>query len=125
MGAVASPASDPDLLLDGCTVRLLAGGPVLLSDATHYCSTRVTGVSIDATTGDLRIEHDPVSQVVSATAAIDETLALRGVICGPSAGLDLTLVTFYSTVTHTRVRADSAAVVGNTSNIFMTWLSVP
>lgn len=112
------------LLLDGCVVRLPASGPVVLDDANHAASPRVTGVTVSAG-GDLVIAHDAIAQVVTCTVAIDETLASRGVIAGASAGLTSTVIRFYSTVTHAVVRADSAAVVGSSSNIFVTWLSVP
>lgn len=125
MGTISSPPGDPDQLLDGCTVRLLSTGPELLADATHHCSSRVTGVSVDPATGYLKITHGAVSKIVTCTPVIDETLAARGIICGASAGLDVTFITFYSTVTHAGVRADSPAVTGDKSNIFVTWLSVP
>lgn len=112
------------LLIDGCVIRLLSTGPAVLDDANHACSPRVTAVSVSAG-GDLVVTHDPIAQVVACTVAIDETLAGRGVIAGASAGLTSTVIRFYSTVSHAVVRADSAAVTGSSSNIFITWLSVP
>lgn len=127
-GVLATPGpavSEPSgLLVDGCIVRLLAAGPQILDDAVHECSDRVSGVSL-AANGDLVIAHGAVAEVVACTVAIDETLASRGVIAGASAGLSSTIVRFYDTGTGASVRADSTAVVGSTSNIFVTWLSVP
>jgi hypothetical protein len=106
----------------GAIIRLLSTGPVVLNDVNHVASPHITGVSIDAN-GNLVITHDPVNKVQSAAITIDETLAGRGIICGASVGLSSTIVTFYSTVTHAHVRADSSAVTGTSSNIFATWIS--
>jgi hypothetical protein len=124
MGSVTSPAGGPDLLLDGCIVRLLPAGPMLLDDANHHCSPRVTGVSV-AANGDLHIAHDAVTQVVTCTVSIDETLTAKGIIAGASAGLTVTVVRFKDTDVHAVVAADSGNVTGSAANIFVTWLSVP
>jgi hypothetical protein len=107
----------------GGIIRLLSTGPVILNDANHAASPRITGVSVDAASGNLIITHDPVLKVISGVITIDETLAGRGIIAGASVGLSQTIVVFYSTVTHSHVRADSAAVTGSSSNIFASWMS--
>lgn len=123
-GIAITPVDGPDLLLDGCIIRFSSTTPTILETATHHCSERVTSVTIDVN-NDLRINHDAIAKVVSVTVAIDETLAARGIIAGASGGLDNTTVTFFNTITHLKVRPDSASVVGSNSNIFVTWLSVP
>jgi hypothetical protein len=122
-GAVMSPDGGPDLLVDGCIVRLLSTGPVILDDANHHCSPRVTGVSVVG--NDLHIAHDPVTEIVSASVSIDETLTQRGVIAGASAGFSVTVVRFFDTDVPGVVAADSGNVTGSTSNVFVTWMSVP
>lgn len=122
-GMVIAPDGSPDLLLDGCVIRFMSATPTIATGA-HHCSERVTSVFIDGN-GDLRINTDPITNVVAATAAIDETLSARGIIAGASVALDNTTVTFYNTATHTKVRPDSASVIGSNSNIFMMWVSVP
>jgi hypothetical protein len=122
-GTVVAP-DGTDLMVDGCIVRLLSTGPVVLDDASHHCSPRVTGVSVVG--NDLHIAHDPVTEIVSASVSIDETLTQRGVIAGASAGFSVTVVRFFDTDNNGDVvAADSGNVTGSTSNIFVTWMSVP
>lgn len=121
--AVNAPAGSPDLLLDGCVIRFQSAVPTIATGA-HHCSERVTSVFIDSN-GDLRINTTPITNVVAATAAIDETLSARGIIAGASVALDNTTVTFYSTVTNRKVRPDSSEVVGSNANVFVMWLDVP
>lgn len=77
----------------GGVVRLLAAGPDILSDGPHV-ARGLQSTYIDAS-GYLVVEHDGAEPVGTAIIQIDETLAARGVICGPSVGGSSTRIRFY------------------------------
>ncbi|HEX5542396.1 MAG TPA: hypothetical protein VFX60_12695 [Micromonospora sp.] len=125
VGATAAdPPPAPAYMVDGCIVRFPTAVPEILTTGGHVCSPRVTGVSV-AANGDLLIHTLPVAGIVSATVEEDETLVMRGISAGPSVGFDVTVVRFYSNPLGRVVRADGTEVRGASSNVFVTWVSVP
>lgn len=122
LGLVVSPSDGPDLMAEGCVVRLLSTGPVLLNDANHHCSPRFTSATVDAQ-GQLIISYPEVSQVVTCVVEEDETLVDRNVMAGASVGKTYTVVKFATA--GTVVSALSSTVTGSSSNIFLLCLSVP
>lgn len=114
-GVVLSPDGDPDVRYDGCVIRLLSTGPILLNDDNHHCSSTVTGVSVNGS-GYLVITYEPMTEVMGCSAEEDETLTDRGVQAGASVGLSRSTVRF--TVAGVHVAANSATVTGANSNIF-------
>lgn len=112
-----------DVSVSGGAIRLLHTGPVVLDGPSHHAAG-ITSVEINSS-GDLEIRHDPGGVIISITAAIDETLALRGILAGASGGAGRTVVRLYSTKTGGHVRADGPEATGWASNLWMTWLARP
>ena len=110
-----------DVKISGCVIRLYTSGPEVHSNAAHSC-LGVTSVGVNSA-GDLRIVHLPGGPIIACIAAIDETLAVRGIITGCSGGSGVTVVRFYDVDSHKRVGVQSTAVASSASNVWMTWIS--
>lgn len=116
----AAQTTTAEVRVTGCVVRLYDTGPEIHQDAWHDC-TGADAVSINAS-GDLLIESSHSTPVISVTAALDETLARRGVLAGATQGVATTIVRFFDTGTGLAVDADDPAVTGAWSNVWMTWV---
>lgn len=118
--SVVPVAAAPASVVDACTVRLPASGPVLLTDTYHVCSTQFTGVHVDAATGVLVVESAvPAGRIMACIAGSDETLAKRGVIAGASVGPGLNPINIDFSKNGTPVRADSVHVTGSSANVWL------
>ena len=117
-------ANDAAPAVTGCVIRFTPGGPVIHVNATHAC-TGAESVTVDPD-GALRIDQSGHGgRIASVTVAVDETLAGRGVSCGASGGVGITVVRCFNAATGTLIRADSPQLVGPTSNLWLTWVRIP
>lgn len=116
--AQQQPTTGP--IVTGCVIRLYPTGPEIHDDAWHDC-TGADEVTLDAD-GDLRILSSHSTAVISVTAAVDESLARRGILAGASGGVSWTEVRLYDVDTGQAVRADSAAATCTYCNLWMTWV---
>jgi hypothetical protein len=97
---------------------------VIHANATHAC-TGATSVTV-TDNGSLRIDQTGGGgQIVSVTVAVDETLAGRGVSCGASGGVGITLVRCFDSTSGELIPADSSRLVGALSNLWLTWVRIP
>ncbi len=120
-GGTASEATDTAnaASVTGCAIRFTENGPAIHENATHSC----TGAEpVRVVNGDLEIKQKRGGPIVSVTVEEDETLSTRGIIGGPSGGTGTTIVRFFATRSNVPVDADSPALQGATSNIWLTWV---
>lgn len=101
---------------DGCAIRLLSTGPVLLRDSAHHCSDDFTDVFVDSN-GDLDLTYHVQGKIVTVLVNPDETLAKRDVEVGASVGLEHMIIAFGRDQVHHS--ALSAVVTGSSSNIWI------
>lgn len=121
---IAPETPGSGLIFATAIVRLYAGGPVIHENSAHAQLGELSARANDA--GNLEITRTGASGAIAYLAAtIDESLAGRGIIAGASGGLAKTVVILYDTDTGRRVRCDSPAVVGPTSNLWMLWIVYP
>ncbi|WP_298328565.1 hypothetical protein [Haloactinopolyspora sp.] len=104
----------------GCAIRFTSSGPEIHENASHRC-TGASSVRVQAD-GDLEIRQTSGAPIVSVTVEEDETLSTRGIVAGPSGGTGTTIVRFFATRSKQAVRADSPALQGAQSNIWVTWV---
>lgn len=117
-------ALEPSTEVTGCVIRFTPSGPAIHVNSTHAC-TGATSVSVDDD-GALRIDQaDGPGRIASVTVAVDETLAGRGISCGASGGVGITIVRCFDAATGEYVRADSPRLVGSRSNLWLTWVRIP
>lgn len=103
----------------GCVIRFTNYGPRIYENSTHVCSgAQSTHVQ---TNGNLYIHQTIGSPIVTMSCNVDEALAVRGIICGPSGGSGITVVRFYDAHNHQKIRADSGRLTCSTCNIWMSW----
>lgn len=119
----AAQTTTAEAIVTGCVIRLYDTGPEIHEDAWHDC-TGADQVSINAS-GDLLIESSHSTPVISVTAALDETLARRGILAGATQGVSTTVVKFFDTQSGQAVDADDPAVTGQWANVWMTWVHAP
>lgn len=120
---VDPPAPAPTPIVTGCVIRLYDTGPEIHDDAWHDCTGADT-VGLDAQ-GDLYITSSHATPVVSVTAAVDESLARRGILAGASGGVGWTEIRLYDADSGQAVAADSSAVTCSYCNIWVTWVHAP
>lgn len=111
-------------IVRACIIRFPDAGPVLLDDAGHTPIGVFGAVSID-TAGWLVIDTEDVREIGATVVQPDETLAARGVQCGPRTGAFSTSIRFTRNGVPLDLNnpADWAHVKGNLSNIYVLWIS--
>ncbi|MGQ0837414.1 hypothetical protein [Actinokineospora sp.] len=114
----SQPAPSAVTTVTGCAIRFTADGPQIHENSTHAC-TGAKSVQVLAN-GDLEITQTRYAPIVSMTVEEDETLSTRGILAGPSGGAGRTVVRFFATRSEVPVRADSPALQGELSNIWVT-----
>lgn len=113
-------APDASTVVTGCAIRFTTDGPRIHANPTHVCNG-ASSVRV-LVNGDLEITQTKGGPIVSVTVEEDETLSTRGIVAGPSGGGGRTVVRFYATRSQVPVRADSPALQGSLSNIWVTWV---
>lgn len=121
--------------LGGCPIRLDAGtvagggsfssgGPYIIADGPHV-AVGVVSVEVNSA-GNLLITTDgSFSPICIAHVTPDETLAGRGISCGPSVGTTTTVVSFSKADVQLDLttQTDWDKVAGSSSNIWVSWAS--
>jgi len=101
-----------------------SGGPSIIADGPHV-AVGVVSVEVNSA-GNLLITTDgSFNPICIAHVTPDETLAARGISCGPSVGTTTTVVSFSKADVQLNltVQADWDAVAGSSSNIWVSWAS--
>jgi hypothetical protein len=117
----------------GCAIRLedgtvsgggafASGGPVIIADGPHV-AVGVVSVAVNGS-GNLVITTDgSFNPICIAHVTPDETLAARGISCGPSVGTVTTVVSFSKADVQLDLTTQLGwdAVSGSSSNIWVSW----
>jgi len=99
-----------------------SGGPSVIADGPHV-AVGIVDVSVNAS-GNLVITTDgSFNPICRVWVTPDETLAARGVSCGPSVGTTTTIVSFSKAdvALDLTTQAGWDAVAGSSSNIWVGW----
>lgn len=124
---ISGPVSGGKSEVSGCVIRFSDANamPSIYANSTHQCAG-VESVTVDAS-GALAIYQPPTKNpILFAVAQVDETLASRGIIVGPSGGNNRTRYYFYDTKLdrklNLRKKSDRMRLQGKTSNLWVGWL---
>ena len=120
---------DPSTLVTyGGVIRYPAVGPwrYVAGDGAHVVAG-FEGISCSSTTGNLTLTYRRVASIASAWVTDDETQATRGIMAGPSVGLDHLVIKFSRMTANgpVRVRCADPILRGDTANFWVGLVAVP
>lgn len=132
-GNRTGPVSGDQVIVSGCIIRFppeVTGQPRIHSNGAHRCAG-VDRVGISAN-GRMRVVQDTTDSqkypIIQAVAQVDETLAARGIIVGPTGGNAHTEYQFYDTKLNRpldlKKKSDRMRVAGKNSNLWVSWIHV-
>lgn len=124
------PIPGSQILVSGCVVRFSdpEGWPEIHANASHIAAG-VESVGVDESSGWLEViqsEMDaPSTPIIWAAANVDETLAQRGIILGPSGGTNRTRFAVHDThlrrTLDLREESHRMRLQGENSNVWLSW----
>lgn len=119
------PPSSTEVSHSGCVIRFDQRtedgltAPRIYHNSVHYC-LGVESVRADYPSGDLVIEQSSSGPIISVMVSPDETLAKRGISCGASGGVSVTVVRCYNRL-GVKVDAYGPEIYGQYSNLWIAW----